>query len=54
MRNTGATTTRVATIQLKMEKEKNGNERRMAADDGQTENNHKTPKGGGIACSLVY
>ena len=50
MRNTGATTRLVATIQLKIEKEKNGNERRTAADDGQTENNYKTPRGGGKAC----
>jgi len=37
-----------------MEKEKNGDGQRRTADDGQTENNYKTPRGGGKACSLVY
>jgi len=37
-----------------MEKEKNGDGRRRTADDGQTENNYKTPRGGGKACWLVY
>jgi len=39
---------------IKMQKEKNDDEWRRTADDGQTENNYKTPRGGGNACWFVY